>query len=362
MWRALLAAVVLLTACGTPPTATAASPSISAPPTSSPSLSAPTPSSKELIGDLPAITTVADARGDIEHAGGFVHVPGGAFTTDPRATMVQDPKTHLFRTATQPYLYGSSPGPGRITYNSAVDRWLPVGRERVAADGLNYAYAESVFPANPPPGPGPFPTGVRIHVVDVRSAADRVVFESAVPDFFLDVVTYSERGIYLSPVCGEGCGAEALKLWQLDVATGIIKKVSDRRGFWLIRDQVAWLATYEEGSPANQLLRLDLTSGQVAIWLTDSGMQLIGTDAEGNPLVTLNGIAGSALIRVTAPQQSEKLLSGPSNGQFSTAVADRQGTWLGGGQTGGEGIYLYTRGAGVRKVSEFPGLPVGLIH
>lgn len=359
MWRALLAAVVLLTACSSPPKATAASPSLSAPPTSSQSLSAPTPSSQELIGDLPAIDTVADARGDIDHAGGFVHFQGGAFTPDPRAAMVQDPKTHLFRTATQPYLYGS----GGISYNSAVARWLPVGRERVAADGLHYAYAESVFPANPAPGPDPPPTGVRIHVVDVRSASDRVVFESAFPDFFfLNVVNYSERGIYLSPGCLGGCGAEALKLWQLDAATGMIKKVSDRRGGWLIRDQVAWLAAYEGSSPPNQLLRLDLISGQVAIWLTDSGMGLIGTDSEGNPLVTLNGVASSALIRVTAPQQSEKLLSGPSNGQFSTAVADRQGTWLGGGQTGGQGIYLYAPGAGVRKVSAFPGLPVGLIH
>ncbi len=314
---------------------------------------------------MPAINTLANATGDIQQAGGFVHFPGGAFGADPKAAMVQDPNTHLWRTATQPYLFGSSDsGRGRITHDPVVGRWLPVARDQVSADGLHYAYAEPIFAASPStqPGPGPFATGVHIRVVDLQSGSDRIVFSSTGGPFYT-VVTYGRQGIYLTAACAEGCGPEALKLWRLDLATGTVAKISDRRGFgWLIRDQVAWVATYEESSQPSQLIRLDLTNGQVAIWLTDPGMQLIGIDAEGSPLVTLNDVGASALLRVTAPQQSERLFSGPSNGQLTAAVADGSGTWLGGGQSGDEGIYLYSRASGVRKVSDFPGLPLGPRH
>ncbi len=376
MRRLVFAAILILTACGVPPTAArpgasateSAPPSVSAPPSSPSSHPTAAPNSEELNGDLPAIDAIADASGDIQQAGGVVHFPGGAFHADAGAQMSQDPKTHLWRTAVQPYLFGSADSPrGRITYDRAVGRWLPVGRYQVSADGLSYAYAQAVYPdsASPPPGPGPFPTGVLVHVVDGRSGSDRVVFKSVVPPFYYDVVSFSEQGIYLSPMCTEGCGAEARKLWRLDVATGTVAKVSDRRGFaWLIRNQIAWVSTYEQYSQPSQLLRVDLTSGQEAIWLTDTALAgLMGLDGEGVPMVALNDVGGSTVVRVTAPQQSETIFSGPTNGGPTAAVADGARTWLGGAQLGsGAGIYLYTRAAGVRKASDFPGFPLGPLH
>lgn len=367
MFRIVLIAVVLLTACGAPPTATRPAASASPNPSFAPTVpSSPTSSAasiEDLHGDLPVINTLANARGDIQQAGGFVHFPGGAFASDPQAAMVQDANSHLWRTATQPYVFGSNDsGRGRISYDRVVGRWLPVARDQISADGLHFAYAEPIFPASASPqaGPGPFPTGVHIRVVDLPSGSDRIVFSSTGVAPFYTVVAYSQQGIYLTAACVEGCGPDSLKLWRLDVASGTLAKISDRQGFgWLIRDQVAWMASFEASGQATQLVRLDLTNGQVATWLTGAAMQLIGIDSEGSPLVTLNDVGSSALLRVSAPQQIERLFSGPSNGQLTVAVADGSGTWLGGGQSGGEGIYFFTRAAGVRKVSDFPGLPLG---
>ncbi|TMD84352.1 MAG: hypothetical protein E6I78_10745 [Chloroflexi bacterium] len=361
MRRFLLAAVVLLTACGAPPTV--ARPTGTASPSVAASAPSPTPTvsiTPELAGDLPAISSNANGTGEIQHAGGFVHFPGGAFTADPKAAMVQDPNTHLWRTAIQPYLSGSNDsGRGRITYDPFVGRWIPVSRDQVSSDGLHYAYAEPIFApgSNTQPG-GPFITGVHIRVVDLPSGSDRIVF-SATGYPFYTVVAYAAQGIYLTAGCVEGCGPEALKLWRVDLATGKLAKVSDRRGFnWLIRNHVAWVATYDESGQPSQLLRLDLTNAQIAAWLTGPGMQLIDTDADGSPLVTLNGGGTSAELRVTAPQQSERIFPGPSNGLLA-AVADGSRTRLGGGPIGEVGIYLYTPASGARQVSDFRGLPLG---
>ena len=289
-----------------------------------------------------------------------MHFPGGAFTADPRAAVVQDPNTHLWRTATQPYLYGSNDsGRGRITYDPVVGRWIPVARDQVSADGLHYAYEEPLFApgSNTQPG-GPFLTGIHIRVVDLARPFDRVVFRST-GDPFYTVVAYATDGIYLTAACVSGCGPESLKLWRLDPATGRLAKVSDRRGFnWLIRNKVAWVATYEEGSLTDQLLRLDLTNGQVATWLTGAGMNLIDTDAQGTPLVTLTEAGASAQLRVTAPQRSEPIFAGPSSALLA-AVPDGSRTWLGGGPTGNAGIYLYSWASGPQKVSDFQGMPLG---
>lgn len=353
MTRLVLVAALLLTACAAPGTATAPAPSAS-----------PTPSaerSADLQGDLPVIDGLANATGDIQLAGGFVHLPGGAFAADPKAAMVRDPR-QLWRTAAEPYLFGTNDsGRGRITYDPAVERWLPVARDQVSADGLHYAYAEPLFlaSASPQTGPGPFITGVHIRVVDLPAGSDRIVFSSEGPPFYT-VVAYAAEGIYLTAACVEGCGRDSLKLWRLDAATGRLAKISDRQGFgWLVRDRVAWVATYDEANPSSELMRLDLITGQMTTWLTNSGMQMIGIDASGSPLVLLHDAGASTLVRVTAAQKSEVLFPRSTNGHLGWAVADGSRTWFGGGPSGSVGIYLYTRESGVRKVSDFPGLPLG---
>jgi hypothetical protein len=173
---------------------------------------------------------------------------------------------------------------------------------------------------------------------------------------YYEIVSYDDQGIYLTASCPAGCPSDSLKLWRLNFSTGDIVKISDSRCWgWVIRDQIAWGITNTGYNQPAQLLRLDLTSGQQTIWLTAIGVVLLGLDGQGRPLLQSNDSGGSALIRVNAPQQTEKLFSDPYNGQFSVAVEDNSRTWLGSGQ----GIYLYSTASGLSKVSDIVAIPLG---
>jgi hypothetical protein len=172
---------------------------------------------------------------------------------------------------------------------------------------------------------------------------------------YYEIVSYDDQGIYLTAGCPSGCPPDSGKLWRLNFSTGAVVKISDSRSGWTIRDHVAWGLSNADYNQPSQLLRLDLTSGQQSIWLTATWFVLIGLDGEGRPLLISNDSAGSALIRVTAPQQTEKLFSGPYNGQFLAVVVDGLRTWLGSSY----GIYLYGTASGVSKVSDIGAIPLG---
>jgi hypothetical protein len=359
MRRLAVTALALITACGAganPGAAVSPTPSASAAKASPPT--AATPSDSPLTGDLPVMSADSNATGDIQLAGGFVHFPGGDFEADPQSAMALDPVTHLWRTSAKPYLFGfGNPIRGRITFSWAARRWLPVSWTQVSPDGTRYAYVEGVFVASPNPGPEPGPSGIRVHVVDISSAVDKVVYTSSNPPFLSTVVRLSGDFLYLAPECDRGCGPDSLKLWRLDLTTGTIAKVSDRRGFsWLVRDRTAWVATYQDDNSPNLLVRIDLATGQETIWLSGANLHLIGQDNEGAPLLAIGPANGAAeLVRVTAPGQPTKIFSG----YFYIALADDPWTWLGAGGSGNEGIYLVSISSGIKKVSDFNGLPLG---
>jgi hypothetical protein len=313
-----------------------------------------------LTGQLPVISAADNAVGNFQNAGGFLQLRGGAFTLDPAARMVADAARHAWRTQATPQLFGTSDsGRGRITYDGAAGRWFPVSASQVTPDGMHYAYVEAIMPAatGSQPGPGPIATGERIHVVDVRTASDTVVFNHSGDPYFT-IVGVGQQVVYLSAACVEGCSPDSLKLWRLDPTTGVLTKLSDRKGFnWQISEPYAWVGTYGESTP--RLLRIDLRTGQADAWLTAPDLDFLGLDHVGLPLVTLNDDQRSLLLSVRAPAQTVQLFSGPSNGEFTVAIADRTATWIGGGQSGDEGIYVYTGGSALRKLSTFAGLPVG---
>jgi hypothetical protein len=300
-------------------------------------------------GDLPV------SNGEGVNQVGFIHFPGGAFSADPAATMVEDPPRNLVRTSTRPYLYGTRVS---LAYDRAIGRWLPASLNQISADGLHYAYIEFEGCA-PEAGvsAAPSPSGplIKIHVVDTQSASDRVVFSSSSCLPYYEIVSYDDQGIYLTAGCPSGCPPDSDKLWRLNFSAGVVVKISDSRCGWTIRDHLAWGLSDADYNQPSPLLRLDLTSGQQSIWLTATGVVLIGLDGEGRPLLISNDSAGSALIRVTAPQQTEKLFSGPYNGQFSAVVVDGSRTWFGSSY----GIYLYRTASGVSKVSDIGAIPLG---
>lgn len=377
-----MALMVMVAACSSSsPGATQSSPSATL---------APSPGG--LKGDLPIVALNYDAHGNSHAAGGFLHFPGGAFARDPQADMVPDDTrppaglTRMLRTTVQPYLFGTSNGTyGEITYDRPAERWLPVARAQVSPDGLRYAYTELL--QLPGDVLGGATSGGRIHIADVRSGSDQVVYSYSGRQP-LSVVSFAQDGVYISPGC-EGvevvvagaCGPDSFTLSRLDPRTGGVTKVSDRRGSWVIAGGSAWMTTLEGGADQpNQLLRMDLSTGSVQTWdhepITphEAGsccwtMSVVGTDGDGAPLVVLPltrqalpmlGTNESLLLRVTRPGQAERIFSG--QGCCLDAIADQKGTWFAAFFGPAQGIYLYANHSAVRKVGDIVGLPVGTLN
>jgi hypothetical protein len=246
----------------------------------------------------------------------------------------------LMRTTVQPYLLGSTDGGwGETTYDPVVGRWLPVARAQLSDDELRYAYRELLGGDPNPIGDQP-PVGVRLHVVDIRTGHDRVVYsDSGKPPY--NIVGFAQQDIFLV-----GCGYWSCwgPLSRVEVTTGKLTKVSDRLGRWVISGRVAWVATcsspngpqecYGPNPGPNLVVRVDLATGNEEVWHRGSGIDLIGVDDAGVPLVKSSSPGESVLIRVSAPGQAERLFSVPadklnaSSGFAAPIVADRLGTWV----------------------------------
>ncbi len=364
--RALVLAIVLIVAaCSSSPSSAAQS---------SPLVTV-TPSPAAPKGDLPVWIQEPSSTGQLDFAGGFLHFPGGAFRRDPHADMVSAGTIPgLMRTPDQPYLYayGSPTTVVTLTYDRTARRWLPVNRAQVSDDGLRYAYIDHE------PGAAP---SQRIHLVDVRTGSDQVVYRDT--DNPLNaVVGVVQQNIYLTSCQPtEPAGNCWGPLRRLDATTGNIATVSDRRGMWVISGRIGWMVTcwpgqdpvscfgiYDERGP-NQLVRVDLATGNEEIWGRGSGIDLIGVDRDGAPLITVGGTNECGVVRASAPELMEPLFSLPINHTvgcgFKTAIADRIGIWL---QVEYEppgttaGIYLYSKAAGARKISDSQYVPVGSLE
>lgn len=131
----------------------------------------------------------------------------------------------------------------------------------------------------------------------------------------------------------------------------------------------------------NQVLRVDLSTGREEVWdrepiaTHEAGtccwtMGFMGTDGVGAPLIVVPGTNESGLLRVTRPGQTERIFSAP--GCCGSAVTDKHGTWF---TVAGhprnavyamspdpaQGLYLYAKLFGVRKISDLAISPAGTL-
>jgi len=252
------------------------------------------------------------------------------------------------------------PGNGNAYYDRAFSRWLPVGRQAVTADGKHYAFSEPAADQAKNP---------KIHVVDVTTGADRV-FETPSQTWFIayGVLDFSGDGIYLvqayeSPMFG---------LWLLNPTTGAMTEVAHldyiegsagNKIFWLgyvdptDNHNVGTLFSY-----ADQLDRYNIADGSRTPWLHQpgKGISLVAIDAAGHPLVALISSLQSqdaiwALVLLPGPNMQRQIIEARADfvSSLSSSITDGHGVWFGSRQ----GIYLYSEGGGLQKVSNQPGYP-----
>ena len=348
--------VLVLAGCGSAPGKAVVS---STPATSGPasqareaSPSASQPGASAGAWNLP----VAISTGSATAQGGFVSLLEGAFSSDPSATLANS-------TVGRPSLKGTWPRTNFAmfpSYDTQLGRWVPVSLQQLTPDGKQYAYAEWVMPTGPVQGPTP-PSEIRIHVVDVASAADRTVYTTN--KLLLSVVAYELDGIYVTNQCWEGCG-DVGGLWLLDPSTSQLKVIlardADHTDWRWMTDGFVWgMGPWGPTSIATTVFRLDLSTGAVTPWFTPSkSVDVVAVDAQGFPLVeTQDPYSGAVeLWDATSSSAGTRIFASSTVVHFGSAISGPCGTWIG----STSGLYELVPGGSLEKVQTAMLPPGGL--
>jgi hypothetical protein len=259
---------------------------------------------------------------------------------------------------------GTLPSPAPLTiaysYDRAIGRWLGVSREAVAPDGLHYAYADY-----DPPGPNDGKVAIgatgRLHVVDVLTGVDHVIYSGS-PTWA--VVDFAAAGLYLARLTTAQYASQKGGLYLMAASGGAPQLVPGSNvqldfGGWRALDaDAAWGTRFSDvgglGS-GNELVRLDLKTGSTTSWLVapvSHSIFILGFD-DRQPLVssTLSGYTTgqsqeTTVVLLTGPGQSKQIFAGDAAGPGELGVADGHGIWMGGGGS----IWLYQPASGIRPM------------
>lgn len=340
----LVTGLVLLAACGGAgseggPRA-AASTIATNPPESSPSISSsPTTSSSPTASSTISLNCQLAVYQVGRQKTGFIQFPSGNFVEDPAGAMVAVPPpadraaTALRRTVKQPELQG----PGGPFYSKSAARWLPVEREAVSPDGLRYAYAEPYWST------ASYPSGSRVHVVNVATGLDRVIYDVAP----YTVVSFASEGIYVQQWSTTG---HPVRLALLNPSGGQPKQIfqSDTLTWTIVEAGAAWSKDVDSSS----LTRLDLKTGNVETWLHSPDSRpitIVAVDSAGAPFVIhlLNSPA-QELFLVSEPNMARVVVADFKPGDIRVAH-DSHGIWFGGPEL--NTVSIYTPQSGMTRIA-----------
>jgi len=266
---------------------------------------APTPS--PVAGcKLPVASGDAPTDGNPAHgqagSGGFLAMPGGAFTKDPQSL---------------------------AAYDSAASKWLPVPRAWVSPDGTHYAWPENQ------PGAGPV-TGI-IHVVEVSTGADKT-FRVPAPSM---PVSYEASGVFVTRIVPNS-DAPPQGLSKLDPASGDFKQLAADGNWVALGGGFAFGGDLDStvaqpppgtgpGQSFNRVRRLELATGTVTPVQTYAGSNVRVFGVLGsNPIVGVLTPGGHFQVQVPAVIYDK--VSGQSD-PTDPIVVDGTNVWFSGHQS-----------------------------
>jgi len=278
-------------------------------------------------------------------SGGFVTLPGGDFSPDPKSNV-------SLPAGGDAYYGGGFYGGGfsSSSYDYAKGRWLPVPRDYVSPDGSTYAYQSNESDGG-------------IYVVDVANGRSREiakgsrwrVVEWRAPGIYAmkqDAATYIYHGLYI-----------------IDSNTGVPRGLTAQGTWQAIGKYAAWGTEFP--TPANNdtqhtIIRFDLTTGRVAAYFNQPGsyLSVVAFDEQNRPIIDASNDVAQQVWALNGANNADRIYSGPGNRSkdyiaFSPpGVADSHGIWFGTGQ----GLMLYSTADGFKKMSGATGQVGGGCH
>ena len=302
--RATPAAVETPTAASSPSTAVSSTPVAQETPTATVSAS-----STSLTCRLPVTWQVTDGQAVATKRG---------FMSFRDKTVIEDP---------------SAP-PGSVFYDRAFAKWLPVPRTAVSVDGKRFAYGEGNAYQN---------TGGKLHVVDVATGGDTVIYSAGT---VYNVVDFAAEGIYITAAAPEGYPRG---LWlekptggspQL-ISAGIVAPVVGAGAAWGVHFNNADPSPGPGGieGPFNEVVRIDLSTGSTTTWFYRPGStnEVLGFDRRGDLFVSA-AFAGTSsdgsghsyeLWLVASATAASRLYTGTgSQVSVRLAAVDDHGVWF----------------------------------
>jgi hypothetical protein len=227
----------------------------------------------------------------------------------------------------------------------------------LSPDGRSYVYTQDTK----------VPAGAAIHVVDIASGQDRLVWTERSAAF---VLGWTERGIAILRATARPNESSFVgpQLWMLRPSGQTIRLVagqpSANTGFPLFK---AWTELSAGGvwsksittSSTDILLRIDPQDGHVTPWYgarESIYMTVLGMDSAGHPLLEVTTPQSSKPRVILAPAPNTAMaINGtgpvPLQPAFGSSVSDEHGTWL---AAADGGIWLYDPKAGIRRVAQLP--------
>jgi len=248
----------------------------------------------------------------------------------------------------------SAPG-GSLFYDRAYSKWLPVLRDAVSPDGRSYAFSKLA-------GNAYANSGSEVHVVDVATGVDRVIYTGSYPFAVLD---FAAGGVYLTSAVPEGYQRG---LWFLSAAGGSPPRlISSSIASPAVGGGAGWGIDFNPADPhpapgglegpMNRLLRYDLATGAVEPWFYQPGASLypLGFDANGHPFVRSEvPVPGSATFAesteiwlVAAAGTATRLSDDQSaSAPGNLGAVDSHGAWFssGYGSGGASTVWLFAAG------------------
>jgi hypothetical protein len=334
--------VTLISACGEVPPASSPSPVTQAtqgpnvsppasPPSPSPGLYEPpvgVPATAPTPLPLPAGAICRIPYADSSEAnGGFIYFPSGERQFDPNSVVAMP--------GNLPGQVGQNSG---LTFDRTLGRWVPVGRDWLAPNGLFYVYED--FDAH------------NIHGVTITdgSSANITTDGSWYP------IAATDQGVYLRrlPTTPTGPGPEGI--WYVPYG-GIPNQIIDHGAWSTFADEALW--GFDE---SGNLIRHKVGTGAESRWgQWNLAAWIVGFDLGGNPVVN----TGGALVLYRADGTKVAIFTS-ANGIFAQGqvFVDTHGVWFQAGANligaPGSGIYLWTEATGAQLASPNDVHPAGV--